>query len=74
MDMDEEVICPNCGAGMKPSPNGKLNTYVCPDCGSSMEREGEENFDCGSVCPNCNRSLDGSECPHCGYYLGSDFE
>jgi DNA-directed RNA polymerase subunit RPC12/RpoP len=74
MDMEKKIVCPNCGASMKPSPNGEENTYVCPDCGSTIEEDEIQNFDTSGVCPNCNQPIDGNECSYCGYYLGSDFE
>lgn len=66
--------CPNCGADMKRIDDIEPPCYVCSSCGCSMEAE-EQNFHNGEVCPNCHRLLNGSsECPHCGYDLGSDFD
>lgn len=69
---EKKCICPNCGVAMNPS-NEDDALYVCPDCGCTIEGC-RENFDSSGYCPNCNQSLEGNECPHCGYYLGSDFE
>jgi hypothetical protein len=72
--MDELWTCPNCGTEMKKFIDISTPCYVCPKCGCSIEAK-ERNFHHGDDCPNCHRSLERTvECPHCGYYLGSDFE
>ena len=59
---------------MKKIDDLQPSCFVCPACGCSMEAE-EQNFDTGEVCPNCHRLFTGSsECPYCGYDLGSDFD
>ncbi len=73
MDQDEKWICPNCGEKMKRSTFTDEDLYICPKCGCTMEAT-DQNFDSLNCCPNCNQPLDGSECPYCGYDLGSDFD
>ncbi len=73
LDKEKKCICPNCGTEMNRSQDSSADVYVCPECGCTIEAE-EQNFDSMNICPNCNQPLDGNECPHCGYYLGSDFE
>lgn len=72
-ELEEKWICPNCGAKMEKSKDSEANAYVCTECGCSIEAE-EQNYDMENTCPNCNQPLDGKECPHCGYDLGSDFD
>ena len=70
--MDDIWICPNCGAEMK--INSELSCYVCVNCGCSIEAD-EKIFDSGTICPNCHRIIENeTECPYCGYDLGSDFD
>lgn len=73
LDDEKKCICPNCGAEMKLSPDSENHVYICSECGCTIQAE-EQDFDSMNSCPNCNQPLDGNECPHCGYYLGSDFE
>jgi len=73
LDDEKKCICPNCGAEMKLSPDSENHVYICSECGCTIQAE-EQDFDSMNICPNCNQPLDGNECPHCGYYLGSDFE
>ncbi len=70
---DEKCICPNCGEIMNKSKDASIPLYICPKCGCSIEKT-EQNLDADMACPNCNQLLDGSECPYCGYDLGSDFD
>ena len=70
---EERCICPNCGVKVKPTLDISTNAYFCPECGCTIESV-DQNFDTTATCPNCNQLLDGSECPYCGYDLGSDFE
>ena len=73
-DMEDKWICPNCGTKMQKSHDTTTPIYVCPKCGCSIEGT-EQNFDFDKVCPNCNQLMgDDSECSHCGYDLGSDFD
>ncbi len=72
-DLDEKYLCPNCGTKMNKSNVGPEETYVCPECGCTIEAS-EQNLDSDNICPNCYQLLDGNECPHCGYDLGSDFD
>ena len=73
MQKEKKCICPNCGAEMNHSSDSSDDVYVCPECGCTIQAE-EQDFDSMNICPNCNQPLDGNECSHCGYYLGSDFE
>ena len=73
-EVEDKYVCPNCGGKMKRTNDTSAEIYVCQDCGSSMEIS-DENLDSYCTCPNCNQILDdGSECPFCGYDLGSDFD
>ncbi|MEF8880097.1 MAG: zf-TFIIB domain-containing protein [Candidatus Thermoplasmatota archaeon] len=74
LEMEKEVVCPNCGTSMKQSLDTATDIYVCPECGCSIEGDEESDFDNFAVCPNCNQPLEGNECSYCGYDLGSDFE
>ena len=73
LEKEKKCISPNCGAEMKRSVESARPVYICEECGCTIQGE-EQNFDTEGCCPNCNQPLDGSECPYCGYYLGSDFE
>jgi len=73
-ELEEKWVCPNCGEKMHLSPDSLSPTYVCPKCGCSIEAENQD-FSSEGVCPNCNQALgDGTECPYCGYDLGTDFD
>ena len=72
-ETDEKCICPNCGEIMKRSLDASIPLYICPKCSCSIEKT-DQNLDSDMTCPNCNQLLDGSECPYCGYDLGSDFD
>jgi len=73
-DEEEKWVCPNCGEKMEKARNTREDLYVCPQCGCSIEGT-DQNLDANLMCPNCNQILeDASECPHCGYDLGSDFD
>jgi hypothetical protein len=74
MDMENKLICPNCGGNMEPSITDSNHVYVCRDCGCCIDSDELFNFDNEKTCPNCNQSIEGSECTYCGYDLGSDFE
>ncbi len=72
--MEDLWICPNCGATMKQIVNSSGLFHICEKCGCTIEGK-EQNFDSASICPNCHCLMDNdSECNHCGYDLGSDFE
>jgi len=71
--MSDTWICPNCGSEMKKNP--ELSCYVCVNCGCSIDATDEQIFDTGIICPNCHRIIENeTECPYCGYDLGSDFD
>ena len=72
MENEKKCVCPNCGANMKKSYESNEPVYICEECGCTIQGE-KQNFDNMGCCPNCNQPLDGNECPHCGYDLGSDF-
>ena len=71
-ETEQKCICPNCGEPMKRLP-GEESIYVCEKCGCTIEGA-NQNLDADMCCPNCNQLMDGSECPYCGYDLGSDFD
>jgi hypothetical protein len=74
MKMETRYVCPHCGGQMEPTTTGSEDTMVCRDCGCCISKDETQNYDIDHCCPNCNQPLDGNECHHCGYDLGSDFE
>lgn len=73
IDEEDKWICPNCGEKMQRAPDTAENIFVCSQCGCSIIGS-DQNLNADLTCPNCNQILDGEECPHCGYDLGSDFD
>ena len=72
--MDNIWICPNCGSGMKRISYNPFICHECPKCGCTIEGR-EQKFDYENNCPNCHQSMENhSECPYCGYDMGSDFD
>ena len=60
LDLDDDNLCPECGAEMDPDDT------VCPKCGAEF----------GYYCPECDEELplDATICPHCGAELDEGFE
>ena len=74
MLMEDIWTCPNCGATMKKKTDVYGHYRICPKCGCTVEGH-EQRYDANQICPNCHQEIDNnSECSHCGYYLGTDFE
>ena len=73
-EIEQLWSCPNCGSQMKKNLDTTTSCRVCTQCGCSMDGE-EKTFNPGVLCPNCNQELGNkTECPYCGYDLGSDFD
>jgi len=72
-ELKEIWDCPHCGTEMILSHEGPISLYVCPKCGCSTDAE-EKHFDADNICPSCFQPMEGNECSHCGYDLGSDFD